>query len=167
MPRRFESLLNGPSGSPRRTPVTLTRSRVCAKTAEGSRTAKARGTSSIPRRMSVTGLGLLRRAAGAGDLVTLGAAGTVLRLDRLFQVHAVDVRKGRQPGEDVGELSGSDVPGLVTAKGRGKFTNFFHEPHERPGRSPAAVLRPKRVADQLLQIGQGHVPSAGRRFMRF
>ena len=38
----------------------------------------------------------------------------------------------------------------VGPKGRGEFTDFLGKPHERPGHSAAAVLRPERVADQLL-----------------
>src|SRR5262245_36573515 len=156
MPRRLESLLNVPSGSPRRTPVTFTRSRVCAKSAGGPSRSRASGRSRIPRRISVTGLRLLRCAAGAGDVVTLGTAGAVLRSTRHFHVYAAAVRQRRTPGEDVGKLGRGDVPGLITAKGRGQFTNFLHEPHECTGGSPPAVLRPKRIADQILQFGQGH-----------
>src|SRR5262245_40449210 len=100
--------------------------------------------------MSVVGLGLLRGAAGARDMVALRAAGTVLGPDCVFQVYARDVGQGRQPGKDVGELRGRLVPGKITAKGGGQFTDLLREPHERPGGPAAAVLRPERVADQLL-----------------
>src|SRR5262245_18552251 len=88
--------------------------------------------------------------------MTVGAPGPILGPDGLFQVYARDVGQGREPGQDVGELGGGFFLRPVAAEGRGQLANFLHEPHERTGRTAPGVLGPKRIPNQVLQLGQGH-----------
>src|SRR6478736_6006379 len=106
MPVRDPSDRTGPTGRPRRKPVTLTRSRVCARAAGGSTRPTARQARVRPRVMGVWGSGLLGRTASARHPMAFRATGPVLGPDRVLQVYAGNVRQGRQPGQDVRELGG-------------------------------------------------------------
>src|SRR5207248_11328162 len=92
-------------------------------------------------------------------LAAARAAGSVFRSHGLFQVYAGGVRQGRQPGKHVGELGGGNLWVLAAAQGGGQFAHFLHEPHEGPVDAAAAVLGPERVADQALELVQGHISS--------
>src|SRR5690348_602324 len=88
-------------------------------------------------------LRLLARRTRARRLAAAGAADAVLRRHRRFQVYAGDVRQGRQPGEDVGELGGDLLVSVPAPQGGRQLADLLHEPHEVAVDTAAGVLGPE------------------------
>ena len=76
-------------------------------------------------------------------------------VDGLFEVHAVDVGEGAEPGEDVAELL--DLVVLVAAgQGGGQLADLLDKPEKGGGGAALAVAVFVHVANKLLEFLDGH-----------
>jgi len=81
--------------------------------------------------------------------------------DGFFQVHIVDVGKGGEPGEDVGEFF-LFIFLVGAGQGGGEFADFLDKPQESSGRAAFAVAPFVFFTDNLLEFFYGYHDKWGR-----
>ena len=83
------------------------------------------------------------------------AAFEIFVVDGLFQIDAVDVGEGAEPGEDVGEFFFA-VFLIGGVEGGGEFADFLHEPAEGGPCAAFGVAVAIAGEDVFLEFVDGH-----------
>lgn len=101
-------------------------------------------------------LGLFLKVACADKEFATWTTLSVLLRDGLGKIDLCNVGDGGKPGKHISEFFFKVLAVGSGLKGRGQFSDFFHEPHEGSRDAALKILLVIHLVDQRLKVPEAH-----------